>query len=121
MAIFTRCFNHYMAFVFIIVRILRVHRVNELQEQIYKESIKNNEDNGKEKPGSIKIEEEKDDDNLDSNDKSKRKRIQNNLVKARMMREERMCTDTFINILIPLSFLGMMANFIPYLMIFVPI
>lgn len=56
-----------------------------------------------------------------SNDKSKRKRIQNNLVKARMMREERMCTDTFINILIPLSFLGMMSNFIPYLMIFVPI
>ena len=37
MAIFTRCFNHYMAYVFIIVRILRVHRVNELQEQIYQQ------------------------------------------------------------------------------------
>ena len=38
-----------------------------------------------------------------------------------MEREERVITNAFVNYIAPLSFLALWANFIPYLMILVPI
>ena len=38
-----------------------------------------------------------------------------------MEREERIITNAFVNYFAPLSFLGLLANFVPYLMMFVPV
>jgi len=38
-----------------------------------------------------------------------------------MMREERILTDKTINWIVPLTLVGLIANFIPYFLIFVPI
>lgn len=43
------------------------------------------------------------------------------LEEARMMREERILTDKTINWIVPLTLVGLIANFIPYFLIFVPI
>lgn len=43
------------------------------------------------------------------------------LEEARMMREERILTDKTINWIVPLTLIGLIANFIPYFLIFVPI
>jgi hypothetical protein len=40
---------------------------------------------------------------------------------TRMEREERVITNAIVNYFAPLTFLGLMANFCPYLMIFVPV
>lgn len=40
---------------------------------------------------------------------------------TRMEREERVITNAFVNFLAPLIGLALMANFIPYLMIIVPV
>lgn len=55
------------------------------------------------------------------NSTNQRKLINSKLEKARMQREERICTDAFVNILVPFTFVGLVANFIPYLLIIVPI
>ena len=43
------------------------------------------------------------------------------LEQARMMREERILTDKTVNWIIPLTLIGLIANFVPYFLIFVPI
>ena len=43
------------------------------------------------------------------------------LEEARMQREERILTDKTINSIVPLTLVGLIANFIPYFLIFVPI
>lgn len=40
---------------------------------------------------------------------------------ARMQREERVITNACVNIIVPLAILGLLANFIPYLLIIVPL
>ena len=40
---------------------------------------------------------------------------------ARMQREERVVTNAIVNYFSPLIFLGLLANFVPTLMIFVPV
>lgn len=43
------------------------------------------------------------------------------LEEARMQREERVFTNACVNYIVPLAILGLVANFIPYLMIVVPV
>lgn len=40
---------------------------------------------------------------------------------ARMQREERVITNACVNIIVPLAILGLLANFIPYLLVIVPL
>ena len=43
------------------------------------------------------------------------------LEQARMQREERVFTNACVNYIVPLAILGLIANFIPYLMVIVPV
>lgn len=52
---------------------------------------------------------------------NKRQYMEDMLEEARMMREERILTDKTINWIVPLTLVGLIANFIPYFLIFVPI
>lgn len=47
--------------------------------------------------------------------------MEEKLEEARMQREERIITDSTINWIVPLTLLGLIANFIPYFLILVPI
>jgi hypothetical protein len=38
-----------------------------------------------------------------------------------MQREERVITNACVNVIVPLAILGLLANFIPYLLIIVPL
>jgi len=51
----------------------------------------------------------------------RRKYMEEKLEEARMQREERIITDSTINWIVPLTLLGLIANFIPYFLILVPI
>lgn len=52
---------------------------------------------------------------------NKRQLMEDMLEEARMQREERILTDKTINSIVPLTLVGLIANFIPYFLIFVPI
>jgi hypothetical protein len=48
-------------------------------------------------------------------------RIQDKLDQALMLREERVCTQTLVNIMIPLGFISLMSLLSPYFLMIVPI
>lgn len=52
---------------------------------------------------------------------NKKQFVEEKLEEARMQREERIITDNTINWIVPLTLLGLIANFIPYFLILVPI
>ena len=47
--------------------------------------------------------------------------MEEKLEEARMQREERIITDNTINLIVPFTLLGLIANFIPFFLIVVPI
>jgi len=95
-----------MAFIFIIVRMYRVKKVEEINEFI-----------------AINLKE--------TNDKSKKKdnkvaqdiktAIEDKLDKAKTLREERLITVVIVNAIIPLTLLGLLSNFVPWLQIIIPL
>lgn len=118
MAIAARIVFYYIAFFFILIRIQRVHNVNKLNEELAKGTSST-----KDKDTSLSMVHE------DSSNKKKskqnlykqRKFFRDKLQLARMQREERVITNACVNIIVPLAILGLFANFIPYLLIIIPL
>ena len=116
-AIAARIVFYYIAFFFILIRIQRVHNVNKLNEELAKGT------STKDKEPSMSVL------NEDSSVKKKnkqnlykqRKFFRDKLQLARMQREERVITNACVNIIVPLAILGLFANFIPYLLIIIPL
>jgi hypothetical protein len=87
-------FFHYVMYIFMIKRIWVVHRVTKLQNQLYEQQKQNN---------------------LSQQSKN------DILEEAEIYSEARVGVDTFVNSLIPLIFVGLLATFIPYALVLTPI
>ena len=96
------CFE-YMAFIFVLVRIQRVWNVNRIQEELYKANSALQDKQA----------------NIDA--KQHRNFVKVKLDEARMQREERVLTETFVNLVVPLTLFGICANFYPYFIFFIPL
>ena len=94
LAIQKRMFFHYVMYIFMIKRIWVVHRVTKLQNQLYEQQKQNN---------------------LSQQSKN------DILEEAEIYSEARVGVDTFVNSLIPLIFVGLLATFIPYALVLTPI
>lgn len=111
MAIAARVVFYYIAFFFILIRIQRVHTVNKLKEELAKgaedKALMDEPKKQKRNPNKVR--------------QQQRKFFRDKLQLARMQREERVITNACVNIIVPLAILGLFANFIPYLLIIVPL
>lgn len=105
LAIFSRVVFHYIAYFFIIIRIDRVKQFYKIMKEVLENKIVHDQqDTGSAHQSNLK-----------------RKFFMNITREARMQREERVITNTCVNIIVPLALLGLSANFIPYLLLVVPL
>jgi hypothetical protein len=95
---------YYVIYIFFIVRILRVKSVNKINIDIYRLEYP--------KMGGVKNKKE---------EQKIIKRKQKMLKEARQLGEERVITDACVNYIVPLAILGLITNFIPYVMMVVPL
>lgn len=107
LAIASRVVFYYIAYVFILIRISRVHSVHKLIEQLFDNNNLNQDSKGK---VFEQIQGQK-----------HRKFFRDKIQIARMQREERVITNACVNYIVPLAILGLLANFIPYLLVIVPL
>lgn len=106
MAIAARIVFYYIAYLFILIRIHRVHSVNKLIEQLADNKFSSD------KVGK---------DGNQSQGQKQRKFFRDKIQMARMQREERVITNACVNYIVPLAILGLLANFIPWLLVIVPL
>ena len=85
-----------------------MHTLNKIEDELYKIAINNNQLDGSKRVMALR---KKKNDII----------IQDKLEEARMEREERVITNAFVNYIVPLAIIGLMANFIPPIMIIVPV
>ena len=110
LGLISRVVFHYVAFMFILIRIKRVHNVNKIEDELYDATILEvQEDDGTNQRGN------------GTNNKKKNKIIQEKLEQARMQREERVITKACVNWVVPLAIIGLITNFIPYMMVITPV
>ena len=98
---------YYVIYIFFIVRILRVKSVNKINMEIYQ------------------LEYPKSTEKALKNRKEREQKIirkkQRMLKEARQLGEERVITDACVNKIVPLAILGLMTNFIPYMIVLIPL
>lgn len=113
LAIAARVVFYYVAFIFILVRIQRVHMVNKLNEEICNGPM-SDKGNSVESDPNKKVSKRKEQQKLQKYRKEK-------IEEARMQREERIITSHCVNIIVPFAMLGLFANFIPWFLILIPL